>query len=220
MRRIWRSFKENGTKSIVAQKRGSKKKPCRLNSVKAVDIRRLILIRLPDQLKLPYSWWTRTAVQQLIFKKYGIALSVKQVGWMLKVGGFKPQKPIRKAFEQSPQAVAWWLHEEYRRLKRSAKRQRADIYFGDETGMCSDHQAGRSYGPKGKTPVIKATGKRFSANLIMAMTTKGHLKFRVVEGRFNAGVFQAFLAQLIGYKRQKLYFITDGHPAHKAKGLQ
>jgi hypothetical protein len=38
--------------------------------------------------------------------------------------------------------------------------------------MRSDHQAGRSYAPKGKTPVIKATGKRFSLNMISAISNK------------------------------------------------
>jgi transposase len=85
--------------------------------------------------------------------------------------------------------------------------------------MRSDHQAGRSYAPKGKTPVIKKTGQRFSLNMISAISNKGYLQFMIIDGRFNSEVFETFLKQMIKYSRQKIYFVTDGHPAHKTKKL-
>lgn len=93
------------------------------------------------------------------------------------------------------------------------------MYFGDETGMRSDHQAGRSYAPKGETPVIKRTGQRFSLNMISAISNKGHLQFMIIDGRFNSEVFQVFLQQMIKYSRRKIYFVTYSHPAHKTKKL-
>jgi hypothetical protein len=65
----------------------------------------------------------------------------------------------------------------------------AILYFGDETGMRSDHQAGRSYAPVRATPVIKKTGQRFSLNMISALSNKGHLQFMIINGRFNGEVF-------------------------------
>jgi transposase-like protein len=85
--------------------------------------------------------------------------------------------------------------------------------------MRSDHQAGRSYAPAGETPVIKKTGQRFSLNMISAISNKGHLQFMIIDGRFNSEVFKRFLQQMIKYSRQKIYFVTDGHPAHKTKML-
>ena len=41
--------------------------------------------------------------------------------------------------------------------KKRAGKENAIIYFGDETGMRSDLQAGKSYAPKDQTPVIKKT---------------------------------------------------------------
>ncbi|WP_353850252.1 transposase [Hydrotalea sp.] len=41
----------------------------------------------------------------------------------------------------------------------------------------------------------------------------------IIDGRFNSGVFETFLRQMIKYSRQKLYFVTEGHPAHKTKKL-
>ena len=85
--------------------------------------------------------------------------------------------------------------------------------------MRSDHQAGRSYTLAGETPVIKKTGQRFSLNMISAISNKGHLQFMIIDGRFNGEVFITFLKQMIKYSRQKIYFVTDGHPAHKTKKL-
>jgi transposase len=85
--------------------------------------------------------------------------------------------------------------------------------------MRSDHQAGPSYAPAGETPGIKKTGQRFSINMISAISNQGHLQFMLIDGSFNTDVFITFLQQLIKYSRQKIYFVTDGHPAHKTKKL-
>ncbi|MBK7098764.1 MAG: winged helix-turn-helix domain-containing protein [Sphingobacteriales bacterium] len=116
----------------------------KITGQQAAEVRRLIKDKMPDQLKLAFGLWTRAAVQQLIEQKYGVVLSVKQVGRYLKSWGYTPQKPIRKAFEQKPEQVKQWLEKEYPAIKKRATKEKGTIYFGDETGMRSDHQAGRS----------------------------------------------------------------------------
>ncbi len=216
--KIWKRYKEGGIRNIAQKKRGitSGKK---IKGAQSAEVRRLIKDKLPDQLKLPYGLWTREAVQQLIFEKFGIELSRWQVGRYLKSWGYTPQKPISKAFEQKPEKVKQWLEKQYPAIKKQAQKENAVIYFGDETGMRSDHQAGKSYAPKGETPVIKRTGQRFSLNMISAISNKGHLQFMIIDGRFNGEVFETFLKQMIKYSKQKICFVTDGHPAHKTKKL-
>jgi len=216
--KIWTRYRIGGSRGLKAKKRGVKGGK-KINGKQASEIRILIKNKLPDQLKLSFGLWTREAVQQLIRNRFDVELSRWQVGRYLKSWGYTPQKPISKAFEQKPEKVKAWLNKEYPAIKKRAKKENAIIYFGDETGMRSDHQAGRSYAPKGKTPVVKRTGQRFSLNMISAISNRGHLKFMIIDGRFNSEVFQAFLQQMIKYSRQKIYFITDGHPAHKTKKL-
>ncbi|WP_197340061.1 helix-turn-helix domain-containing protein, partial [Ralstonia solanacearum] len=69
--------------------------------------------KTPDQLKMPYALWTRAAVGQLIKQCFGIRLAVRTVGLYLSRWGFTPQKPMRKAYEQSPAAVRKWLEHDY-----------------------------------------------------------------------------------------------------------
>lgn len=218
VRKIWARYKKDGKRGLLNKKRGAHGGK-KINGAQAAEIRRLIKDKMPEQFKLPFGLWTREAVGQLIERRFGVELSRWQVGRYLKAWGYTPQKPISKAFEQKPENVKRWLEEEYPAIKKRAKKEKAIIYFGDETGMRSDHQAGRSYAPKGQTPVIKKTGQRFSLNMISAISNSGHLQFMIIDGRFNSGVFMDFLKRMIRYSRKKIYFVTDGHPAHKTKVL-
>jgi transposase-like protein len=50
-------------------------------------------------------------------------------------------------------------------------------------GSRSDDQIGRSYAPKGQTPVVDATGKRFGCSMISALSNLGDLTFPKFSGR-------------------------------------
>ncbi len=214
--RIWAKYKTKGSRGLQSKKRGVQGGK-KITGVQSAEVRRLIKEKMPDQLKLSYGLWTREAVQQLIFDKYGIELSRWQVGRYLKAWGYTPQKPISKAYEQDPKRVTQWLEKQYPAIKKKAKRQNAVIYFEDEVGMRSDHQAGKSYAPKGETPIIKKTGQRFSLNMVSAISNKGHVEFMILDGTFNGGVFIDFLTRLIKYKQYKIFLVVDGHSAHKTK---
>lgn len=214
--RIWANYKVKGSRGLQSKKRGVQGGK-KINGVQSAEVRRLIKEKMPAQLKMPFGLWTREAVEQLILDKYGIKLSRWQVGRYLKSWGYTPQKPISKAYEQDPKRVAQWLEKEYPAIKKKAKKQNAVIYFEDEVGMRSDHQAGKSYAPKGATPVIKKTGQRFSLNMVSAISNKGHVEFMILDGTFNGTVFISFLAQLIKYKQYKIFLVVDGHSAHKTK---
>jgi transposase len=216
--KIFGIYKNKGKRGLVSRKRGVQTGK-KITGEQAFMVRKLIKEKLPDQLKLPYGLWTREAVQRLIHDKFGVELSRWQVGRYLRDWGYTPQKPIGKAFEQKPERVQAWLETEYPDIQAKSKKENAIIYFGDETGMKSDHQAGRSYAPKGETPTVKRTGQRFSLNMISAISNRGHLQFMIIDGRFNGDVFITFLKQMIRYSERKVYFITDGHPAHKTKKL-
>ena len=56
----------------------------------------------------------------------------------MKRWGFTPQKSIRKAYEQSSKAVQAWLDDTYPEIKKLAKKDDAEIYWGDETGVRND----------------------------------------------------------------------------------
>ena len=81
---------------------------------------------------MEFALWTRAAVGQLIETEFNIKLSVRGVGKYLKRWGFTPQKPIRRAYEQSTEAVKKWLDEEYPSIAAKAKAEGGEIHWGDE----------------------------------------------------------------------------------------
>jgi transposase len=180
----------------------------------AATVVRFLTDRCPDQLQMPFFLWTREAVRDLMAQRFGVRLSVWTVGRSLRRWGFTPQKPIRRAYERDPEAVRRWLKKQYPAIRGLARRERATIYWGDETGMRSDHQAGRSWGRRGQTPVVPGTGKRFRCNMISALTNRGKLAFMVFSGRFTQTVFLVFLRRLVRHTRRTLFLILDSHPVH------
>jgi transposase len=162
-------------------------------------------------------------VGQLLERQFDLKVSVWTVGRYLRAWGLTPQKPLRRAYEQDPVAVARWLKEEYPALARRAQAEKALIHWGDEMGLRSDHQTGTSYGRKGQTPVIPGTGKRFRCNMISALTNRGQLSFMVFTRRFTAPVFLEFLGRLLRQpylRRRKCFLIVDGHPVHKSAAVR
>ncbi len=214
-----RRYEEGGAAGLRARKRGKPPTP-KLAPHQAATTVRMITDRCPDQLKLPFALWTREAVQQLIRQRWGIELSIWTVGRLLKRWGFTPQKPARRALEQDPAAMRRWLAEEYPALAAGARRENAEIYWADEMGLRSDHAAGRSFAPRGRTPTIVMTGQRFGCNVISAITNRGRLYFRVFRGRFVTKVYLDFLKRLMRQAPRKPFVIADGHPVHKSAAVK
>lgn len=113
-----------------------------------------------------------------------------------------------------------WLETEYPQICRDAHREKGEIHWGLEMGVRSDYQAGRSYARAGQTPVVRATGQRFSCNLISTITNRGKLCFKVFTQRFDATLMLDFLRRLIRQCTQKVFLIVDGHPVHRSRAVR
>ena len=212
-------YRSGGVQRLKARRQRRPPEP-RLSARQAKRARQLIVDRCPDQLKLPFALWTREAVRQLLIDQFGVKVSVWTVGRYLKAWGMTPQKPLRRAHEQDPEAVDNWLTQTYPTIRRQAKAQKARIHWIDEMGMRSTHQTGRSSGIKGQPPVIPGTGKRFGCNMISAITNRGRLYFMVFKQRFSADVFIRFLLRLLRQVKGKVFLIADGHPVHRSQKVK
>ena len=210
-----RAVEAGGAAALKARPRGPKASS-RLAGHQAATVVRIIEDRCPDQLHLPFALWTREAIGDLIAQRFGVKLSVWTIGRYLRKWGFTPQKPLRRAYERDPAAVGRWLRESYPALRAQAKREKAEIHWGDEMGLRSDHQVGRSFSRRGQTPVIYGTGQRFGCNMISAITNRGRLRFMVFKYRFTAEVFLKFLRRLIRQAGRKTFLILDSHPVHRS----
>jgi transposase len=209
-----------GVRALKARKRGPKPGTRMLRPHQAASIVRSITASCPDQLRLPFALWTRDAVVELAKRRFGVTLSLSTIGRYLRSWGLTPQKPMRRAIERDPVAVKQWIDEHYPAIARRAKKEKAEIHWGDEMGLRSDHQTGTSYSKRGVTPVIPGTGQRFGCNMISTVTNRGTMAFMVFTERFTASVCLRFLKRLVRHAKSKVFLILDGHPVHRSAAVR
>jgi len=210
-----RKVRRRGEKVLKARKhRGPQPK---LSSRQKQQVRRWINGKDPRQYGFDFGLWTRKVVGSLIEERLGITVGITAVGRLLAELEITPQKPLRRAYERDPVAVETWKAERYPALRKRAKRRGAEIFFLDEAGIRSDAPPGRTWGPKGQTPVVKTSGKRQSVNAISAGATRGAFWYATFTGRLNATRFVEFLRVFLGRRRRRVMLIVDGHPSHRAK---
>jgi transposase len=210
-----RDFKKHGWDALAESI--SEGPPPKFTAAQQQRVKRWILGKDPRQYGFDFGLWTRRIVQQLILEKLRVELCLTSVGKLLARLDITPQKPLRRAYERDPQAVALWLAETYPGLKRRAKREGAMIFFLDEAGFQSDPPLGRTCGLKGSTPVVKTSGQRQSINVISAVNARGAFWAATYEGKLNGESFVSFLQNFMKGRSGKVFLVLDGHPAHTAK---
>jgi transposase len=188
-----------------------------LSPVQEQTIQRMIIENRPEQLKMDFCLWSRIAVGQLIEQEFGIKLPIRSVGSYLGRWGFTPQKPIKRAYEQRPEAVQAWLEGEYPAIEERARHEGAEIHWGDETALVNTDVRARSYAPAGKTPVAMAVGARQKLSMIATVTNQGKTRWMIIDEAFDADKFIEFLQALIKDAGKKVFLILDNLRVHHSK---
>ncbi len=192
----------------------------KLTDAQKRQVRGWIVGKDPRQWGFDFGLWTRQIVQTMIRERFNVSLTLPSVGHLLTSLDITPQKPLRRAYERDEAAVRAWKERVYPALRSRAKRAGAEIFFLDEAGVRSDSPLGRSYGLKGRTPVVKTSGQRQAVNAISAVNAKGAFWYNVYKGRLNAGLFLQFLRDFMKRRRKPVYLVLDSLPAHKAGSVK
>ncbi len=190
---------------------------CLLMTGQEAEVQALIRKQMPDALGLDFALWSRAAVQALVRQRFGIVVAVRTMGSYLARWGFTPQKPLRRAYEQDPAAVRRWLRRDYPAIAARAKAARGVIFWGDESGLRSDDVRGRSYAPRGETPVVRPSHRRANVGLVSAVTNRGELRWMVLDGAIKAPTLVRFLERLVRDVGRKVFLILDRLQVHRAR---
>jgi len=218
---ICRRVAEHGLAGLASGPRGPAPGTGRfLEAEQEAQVRALISRRTPDELGLPFALWSRAAVRMLIERQCGVRLAVRTMSTYLARWGFTAETPLRRAYEQSPKAVRRWLRLDYPAIVAQAKREKGAIFWGDETGLRSDDMRGRSFAPRGRTPVVRPNHKRAGLGLISAVTNKGELRWMVLDGALKAPSLIRFLSRLLEDVDGKVFLIWDNLSVHRARTVQ
>ena len=207
--------RRGGTAALKARKHPGRKPA--LAPRQKLQVRGWINGKDPRQYGFDFGLWTRQIVAALIAQKFGVRLGVTAVGRLLAELDITPQKPLRRAYERDPVAIERWKAIKFPRLRARAKRAGAKIFFLDEAGVRSDQVLGRTWGLRGQTPEVATSGRRQSVSAISAVNARGELWYEIYTERLNAVRFVELLKHFMRGRRNPVFLVLDGHPAHIAK---
>jgi transposase len=216
------AYKVSGESSIGDRRRISHRKgKGALSPQESAQVRKWIAGKHPEQLKLPFVLWTAPAVQQLIQEHFGKRLAIRRIQKYLSRWGYTPQKPVIRAKERLDEKIQAWIKTQYPAIAKRAEQEKARIFWGDETGIQNHDQIGRSYAPRGETPIVQNTSKKFKNSMISALSNRGELNFMLYDGSLNVKLFIEFLKRLIRQQKgRKCFLIVDHLKVHHAKKVK
>lgn len=210
-------------------KRGNPNDQKSLNKTQEEEILECIKKSTPDKENISYFLWSRKALRELVEKKYKITLAPQTISDYVKRWGLSSQRPKKQASEQDAEKVRIWLEKTYPEIKKQAKKQGAEIHWGDETNLNINTNYQKSYAPKGKTPIAKIPAKKTSYSMVSSITNQGKLRYMVYKGGMNVKIFKIFLQRLVkdinndankNNDKKKIFLILDNLKVHHAKIIQ
>ncbi len=207
--------REKGIEALAPKARTGRNR--KLSSIEEQEVKRWIVGHDPRQYGFDFGLWTRQIVSALIKEKFDIDIKLTSVGDLLHRLGLSPQKPLRRAYERDEIAVKKWIEDIYPKVKKYAKNKGSEIFWLDEASIRSDDPLQRTWGEKGKTPVVKSSGQRQSINAISALSNKGGFWYHVYHGKFTADKCICCFQRFLKNRKSSIILIVDGHPVHKSK---
>lgn len=190
-------------------------RPRKLTAAQERQVFRWVNGKRPDQYGFDFGLWTRQIVQELLVTRFGVSLSLASVGALLARLGLTAQKPLERAYQRDAEAVERWKTETYPAIAGEAKKSKAEILFWDESGFRADAVHGKTWAPRGQTPVVERPGQRQSISAASAVSAKGAFWFATYAGGLTGELFVDLLTQLMQDRKKPVRLVVDGLPAHK-----
>ena len=211
-----KKYREGGIEAITLKKMGRPSgKTSVMISEQEVKIKTALIESMPEKYNLTGLLWNMKNIIALITILFGINIKRSTLSVYLKRWGFTPQRPAIYNKKQKPEEVRKWLDEEYPKIKKRAKDEGCDIFWGDEVGVQNrcNYQVG--YAPKGNTPIARLSSERkIKVNLISAINNQGKLNFMMYDEKMNQQRLIVFLNRLIKSNGRKIFIILDNLSVH------
>ncbi len=101
-----------------------------------------------------------------------------------------------------------------------SRKEHADIYWGDETGISCNAYTARGFAPKGTPPVIRINAQKMHLIMISTITNYGTVRFVLYRTALDAPLLITFMTRLIKDALRKAFLILDNLLAHRGKRVK
>lgn len=183
-------------------------------------IKETILSKTPLDFDYETHLWTSLIIAQLLKKEFDIEVCDDTVSLHLKEMKLSYQKPCYFDKKRSEDEIDYFLNEKFPRIMRLADKIKADIAFEDESGFKINAHSGRTWGLKGKTPIIPVSTQRGGINVLSAVMPEGKMQYSLSEKTIDSNRFIKFLKQLIQNRENPLILLADRVPFHRSKKVR
>jgi len=182
-----------------------------------VDARLLwqIVLRPASDFGFETALWTVGRVHQAVAERFNGKVSRDTIWRRLREADLTWQKPTRRYFEVDEASRQKWLRTEVPRIRAAVRKYSAILYFQDEASLSLTAVLGKTWAPRGRTPVVTVTGKRGAVAVQSAIRRSGYLIFRLHAGRIASGQVIDFLRQMLRHHEHRhLVVVMDQAPPH------
>lgn len=163
-------------------------------------------------------FWTCRRLIQVTEQQFKMTISQPTMWRILRDMGLTYQKPQRQYFEADEQQRKKWIRYEVPKIRRTVQKFRAILYFQDESNISLTAILGKTWAPKGQTPIQRVTGNRGGVSAMSALSVSGQLVFRLHQNRITSVEVMDFLAQLLKHhKNRHLVIVMDQARPHTSK---
>ena len=160
--------------------------------------------------------WSGVIVREVWPRELGVRAREATVGRWRRAWGLSVHKPLRRAYQQDPARVQPWVDQVYPAVPRQAHDRGAEVSFGDEAGIGSTDHSGTTWGVRGETPVVPATGPRFRLNLLGAISPRGRFRLMLSLEPVNDEVFCDFFRRLLSGAERPVFLLVDHSKPHRS----
>ncbi len=125
-------------------------------------------------------------------------LSLASIGALLARLGLTGQQPLERPYQRVPAAVELWKNETFPTIASEAKKhRRRDIFLARIWFSCRRGEHGKTWAPRGQTPVIERAGQRQSISAASAVSAKGAFWFATYQGGLTGELFVNLLKKMM-----------------------
>lgn len=220
----WRRAAAQGPDALAAQPHPS---PHPRLSEAQLKVLESLLLQGAQAHGWPNALWTTARVGEVIFRHFGIRFHHDHVGRFLRSRlGWTPQKPQRRARERNEAAILDWQSQQFPRIAQETQERGAHLVFLDESGFMLNPSVRRTWGPRGKTPILDALDRRDRISAISSITVSPrnrslNLYFDLLPDNVNAHAQDVvdYLRKLKGHLRGPMTILWDGSRIHDKSDL-
>ena len=156
-------------------------------------LKETILNSTPVEFGYDTTLWTCAILTDLLLKKFNIDVRESTVRLHLKAMNFSCQKPEYQDIKRDDKDVEYFFNKKVPLIQQLAKTIDADIAFEDEAGVGVMTRRGKTWGLKGKTPIVKVSMVRGGYNVLSAVTAQGGMAYSIKDATINGSRYRQLI---------------------------